>query len=126
MARRYAALAALLALVATAVQARGPLRQLLQTVPPTYAPKTTLPLKPLDKPLYGPCSTVGAAVGRSYSSGSWSGRMQCEGIDTGAAGCASCRRPRANLSLTHAPPARAPQYTTSATSAAPAAAPWRA
>jgi hypothetical protein len=58
-------------------------RQLLQVVtPPVQLLKTSLPLQQLSQPVYGPCASVSAAIGKTVSGGSWSGRMQCEGIDT--------------------------------------------
>ena len=67
-----ALLAALLVLaVASMVQARLPLRQLLQSVPPTWTPKSAMPLpvfqqKPfsLTQPIYGPCSAVSSPASR--------------------------------------------------------------
>lgn len=86
---RPKAVAAILVLaVAVAVQARVPLRSLLQAVvPPTYTPKVSLPLQTMvsapyntQQPIYGPCAAVSSAVSRSYSSGSFSGAMQCQGF----------------------------------------------
>lgn len=90
--RPKAMMAALLVLaVASLVQARLPLRQLLEqaVVPATFTPKTAMPLalfiqKPftLTQPIYGPCSAVSSATGKSMSGGGYSGTMQCAGFDT--------------------------------------------
>ena len=82
--------AVLVLAVAASVQARHTLRQLLQVaVPPTWTSKTPLPLplfvqKPfnLTQPIYGPCAAVSAAIGATVTGGTWSGTMQCAGIDT--------------------------------------------